>query len=332
MPLHLTRAKVVEHVMAAPTPGLGTGAKTSKGAAGNECSLSAVTRAPGYHTVPHVHDSEQINYIADGEIWFFVEDKAYRCRKGDFQRVPRNLVHWAWNRSDSMATVVETHAPGGSDPVDPDIPNRVEAVPRKRPSRGLFDEGETPAQRRGTWSTPVAYDCEIAEDSEPLTTGLYISEEKLPTVRAPQPGKVQGQAEIRGVYGTECTLAEMMWPAGYHSEPYVRDAEAIIHLLEGEIWFLLEDRGFKCEAGDFLRIPRNAIRWEINASNHPARALVEYSPPALDIETIRLSGGATPEGWVALFEDQEQPRLYGNARTYSVTYDGSATEARYALK
>ena len=33
---------------------------------GNECSLMIATRKPGYHTKPHEHESEQINYVLDG--------------------------------------------------------------------------------------------------------------------------------------------------------------------------------------------------------------------------------------------------------------------------
>ena len=55
---------------------------------GNECSLMIATRRPGYHTKPHQHESEQINYVLEGEIWFFVKDKGYLCKKGDFHRIP----------------------------------------------------------------------------------------------------------------------------------------------------------------------------------------------------------------------------------------------------
>ena len=145
-------------------------------------------------------------------------------------------------------------------------------------------------------------------------------------------GIAGGGPEVRGVYGTECSLATITWPAGYHSSPYVYDAEALIHVLDGEIWFFVEDKGFKCGAGDFQRIPRNAIHWEWNPTDGPARAAVEYCPPVLEADTIRLEGGATPEGWIAFFEEWEQPRLYGNARSYGVTYDASQTEARFGLK
>jgi mannose-6-phosphate isomerase-like protein (cupin superfamily) len=78
---------------------------------GMEASVLIATRGGGYHTVPHRHDAEQINYILEGEIWFFVEDRGFRCRKGDFMRIPRNKVHWAWNPTDNEATVLEVHSP-----------------------------------------------------------------------------------------------------------------------------------------------------------------------------------------------------------------------------
>ncbi len=55
---------------------------------GNECSLMWATRAPGYHTTPHAHEAEQINYVLEGEIWFFVEEHGFLCKAGDFQRIP----------------------------------------------------------------------------------------------------------------------------------------------------------------------------------------------------------------------------------------------------
>jgi len=66
----------------------GTGAMVVRKGYGNECSLMIATRRPGYHTKPHQHESEQINYVLDGEIWFFVKDKGYLCKKGDFHPSP----------------------------------------------------------------------------------------------------------------------------------------------------------------------------------------------------------------------------------------------------
>ncbi len=301
--------------------GEGTGSITTRGVYGNEGTMGFVTRSSGYHTTPHRHDSEQINYILDGEMWFFVGDKAYRCRPGDFQRVPQDAIHWAWNRSDKPVTAVEMHTPPPG-----------ESGPRGR-STGLFGEGETPRLRaagpRNEW---ITYDAAKAEQSPPLTGGLYVATDKLPVVRRLHPLAVSGRMEIRGIYGARSGFAKVTWLAGYHSLPYVHDAEALLHILEGEIWTFVENMGFRCQAGDFLRVPRNAIHWEWNPSTEPARALVEYCPPVLEMETIWLKGGVAPEGWVALFDDQEKPRLYGNAGIFQVNYDGSKTEALYGIK
>jgi quercetin dioxygenase-like cupin family protein len=78
---------------------------------GWETGFMHAVRAPGYHTEPHAHPSEQFNYIVEGEIWFFVEEHGYRCKAGDVMRIPRDKVHWAWNRGPGSATVIETHSP-----------------------------------------------------------------------------------------------------------------------------------------------------------------------------------------------------------------------------
>ena len=50
------------------------------------------TRAPGYHTTPHAHEAEQINYVLEGEIlptgWTNPEG-----RFGEFTRLMGGL-HW----------------------------------------------------------------------------------------------------------------------------------------------------------------------------------------------------------------------------------------------
>jgi quercetin dioxygenase-like cupin family protein len=74
-------------------------------------------RGAGYHTKPHVHDCEQWNYIISGEIWFFVEEHGYRCRKGDVMRIPRNRPHWAYNRRFGafvVASLLLAAAPAGA--------------------------------------------------------------------------------------------------------------------------------------------------------------------------------------------------------------------------
>jgi len=103
---------------------------------GWETGIMHAVRAPGYHTEPHSHDAEQINYIVDGEIWFFVEENGYRCKAGDVMRIPRNKVHWAWNRGPGEATVIETHSP----PITANNQNNEKIV-------SLLGPDEDPAER-----------------------------------------------------------------------------------------------------------------------------------------------------------------------------------------
>lgn len=100
---------------------------------GNESSLMIATRPAGYHSSPHTHDCEQLNWLQSGEMWIFVEQEAYLMRSGDFLRVPAGAVHWAWNRSESSCTLIEVHAPG----IQHDSSVAGFAV-------GLFGDGEDP--------------------------------------------------------------------------------------------------------------------------------------------------------------------------------------------
>jgi mannose-6-phosphate isomerase-like protein (cupin superfamily) len=85
---------------------------TTKAVYGNEASLMIATRPAGYHSNPHTHECEQLNWLQAGEVWVFIEDRAFHMRAGDFLRVPSGAVHWAWNKSDGPCTMVEVHAPG----------------------------------------------------------------------------------------------------------------------------------------------------------------------------------------------------------------------------
>jgi mannose-6-phosphate isomerase-like protein (cupin superfamily) len=78
---------------------------------GHDTSIMFADRGPGYHTRPHQHDAEQMNYMVSGEIWFYVGGRGYRCKRGDIMRIPKNKVHWAWNRGTEPAVIIETHCP-----------------------------------------------------------------------------------------------------------------------------------------------------------------------------------------------------------------------------
>ena len=44
---------------------------------GKHVNLMVAHRPPGYHSRPHAHDAEQLNYVQDGEVWFFVGQRGY---------------------------------------------------------------------------------------------------------------------------------------------------------------------------------------------------------------------------------------------------------------
>jgi hypothetical protein len=108
-------------------------------------------RAPGYHTTPHAYAAEQLNHVLHGEIWFFVENEGFLCQAGDFQRVPSNRIHWAWNRSNADAIVVEAHSPA------------LVAGPQSEGSIGLFADGEIAAAKEPSQNNFVPYDWQGVE-------------------------------------------------------------------------------------------------------------------------------------------------------------------------
>ncbi len=129
----------------------GVGSMIVKRAYGSECSLMHAVRAPGYHTTPHAHAAEQLNHVLQGEIWFFVENEAFRCKAGDFQRVPANKIHWAWNRSDADAIVVEAHSPA------------LVAGPQSEGSIGLFAADENAVAKNACQNNFVPFDWQSVE-------------------------------------------------------------------------------------------------------------------------------------------------------------------------
>lgn len=69
------------------------------------------TRQPGYHSKPHKHDSEQLNYMMAGEAYVFIGDEIVYARAGDIVRIPRNVIHWSWVQGTEPCTMIEMHTP-----------------------------------------------------------------------------------------------------------------------------------------------------------------------------------------------------------------------------
>lgn len=78
---------------------------------GRETSIMVATRQPHYHSKPHSHDSEQLNYVLDGELYVFVDGDGFLAKKGDVFRIPRNAIHWSWVQGTTPCVLLETHTP-----------------------------------------------------------------------------------------------------------------------------------------------------------------------------------------------------------------------------
>ena len=98
---------------------------------GTEAAFAISLRKSGYHSSPHIHDFEQLNYIQEGEMWFFILDKGYHVKKGDFLRIPRNAIHWSWVKTKEPCLCYEVFCP--PPPTRKDRPNlRVDQLRQER--------------------------------------------------------------------------------------------------------------------------------------------------------------------------------------------------------
>jgi quercetin dioxygenase-like cupin family protein len=110
MPLKISRSEMKAGDQKQEQVGQG-GAMSTYQIHGTQCGMMVATRTGGYHSSPHKHVAEQLNYVIDGEIWIFVEKEGFHLRAGDFLRVPSMAVHWAWIRSTGSCTMVEAFSP-----------------------------------------------------------------------------------------------------------------------------------------------------------------------------------------------------------------------------
>jgi mannose-6-phosphate isomerase-like protein (cupin superfamily) len=109
-PLHVSLADVPETNLV-PARFLAGGSVGAQIAYGIDSSLMVATRQPRYHSRPHTHNSEQLNYVLEGELYVFVGDNGFLAKKGDVFRIPRNAVHWSWVQGTVPCVLLETHTP-----------------------------------------------------------------------------------------------------------------------------------------------------------------------------------------------------------------------------
>lgn len=94
-----------------PAKYLSGGSVGARIAYGKTCSLMHATREPGYHSKPHRHDAEQLNYVLEGEAYIFIGDEVIHAKAGDIVRIPSNVIHWSWVTGETSCSVIEMHTP-----------------------------------------------------------------------------------------------------------------------------------------------------------------------------------------------------------------------------
>ena len=94
-----------------PAKHLSGGSVGAQIAYGKDMSLMIATRQPGYHSKPHLHDTEQLNFVLEGELYVFIESTGFLAKKGDLFRIPRNAIHWSWVRGHGPCVLLEAHSP-----------------------------------------------------------------------------------------------------------------------------------------------------------------------------------------------------------------------------
>jgi quercetin dioxygenase-like cupin family protein len=107
----MTALNDVPDTVLVPGQHLSGGSIGAKIVYGTDASMIVATRQPGYHSKPHLHDAEQLNYVLAGELYVFIDHDGFLVKEGDLFRVPRNAVHWSWVQGATPCVLLEMHAP-----------------------------------------------------------------------------------------------------------------------------------------------------------------------------------------------------------------------------
>jgi quercetin dioxygenase-like cupin family protein len=136
---------------------------------------------------------------------------------------------------------------------------------------------------------------------------LYASDESVPEDIVDM-GNTRFSTKV--IFGNNASFMMATRPAGYHSRPHTHDAEQLNLLQSGELWIFIEDEAVRLRAGDYLRIPPNAIHWSWNRSDQSC-VLLEVHSPGLQDDPIVSSFA------VGLFgPDEERDYLGSPANTF----------------
>lgn len=243
---------------------------------GMRVSLAVAVARPGYHPAPQIHATEQLNYIAAGEIWVYIEGTAYHLKEGDAVRVPKMKVHWMWNRADRPCTFYESNCPPLAGAVGG--------------QGALCDDGTAPREALAhvVWlSTKYATEAEAgnaAASEGPLLAraGSLVTSVHGGAIGAAAAGKLTSKC----VHGLKHNMTIARRRGGYHSMPHVHDAEQLHVAITGAIDIFTPAAGFACCEGDFNIVEPNVPHWA-EVSGEDDNVLLQAHSPVLGSATNR---------------------------------------------
>lgn len=94
----------------------------------------------------------------------FIDKGGFLMKAGDLCRIPRNAMHWAWNRNDADVTLIEVHAPA----CDPLV---------RKGALGLYLDSETPNLSTAVNTVRSGFDADPME-IEARVLGMTVDELK----------------------------------------------------------------------------------------------------------------------------------------------------------
>jgi quercetin dioxygenase-like cupin family protein len=276
MPLIINRAKL-PNFYAQEDPSYAEAADSARIdmrlAHGARVSLAVAMAQPGYHPAPQIHATEQLNYVAEGEIWIYVDGTAYHLKEGDAIRVPKMKPHWMWNKSDAPCTFYESNCP----PLAGDVPGKG----------GLFEDGGSPAQAYPRQAYPCIvwlsdkYAKEAEARNEPPGEGPLLARagSLVTSVHGGAIGAAAaGKLTSKCIHGLEHNMTIARRRGGYHSVPHIHDAEQLHIPIKGDIDIFTSEAGFACKEGDFNIVAPNIPHWAEVSSEDDNVLLQAHSP------------------------------------------------------
>jgi quercetin dioxygenase-like cupin family protein len=255
---------------------------------GARVSLAVAVAQPGYHPAPHIHATEQLNYVAEGEIWIYVDGTAYHLKEGDAIRVPKMKPHWMWNKSGGPCTFYESNCP----PLAGDL----------KGEGGLFEDGASPEQAYPciVWLSDKYAKAAEARNKPPGEGPLLARAESLVTsVHGGAIGTAAaGKLTSKCIHGLEHNMTIARRKGGYHSAPHIHDAEQLHIPIRGDIDIFTSEAGFACKEGDFNIVHPNTPHWAEVRSKDDNILLQAHSP---------VLGSATNRKALLTEEERAQP-------------------------